>query len=280
MPRLLQPRLAFCLALLPFLFAHNSTGAQQTAVKLSSLEEIKEEFAAVPCKNEARLEAVKSIFEKAGASASDVSVDKYKDVENLVLIKRGESEERIVVGAHYDKVSDGCGAVDNWTGIVTISHLFRTLKDVRTKKTLVFVAFGKEEKGLVGSRAMANAIRKDEAAHYCAMINIDSLGLAPPQVADNMSSGKMRELAAAVAKELKMPFASAGIGGADSDSSSFMAKHIPAVTIHGMNNNWRAVLHSSSDQSSKVNPLSVYMGYRLTLAMLARLDASACDAYR
>ena len=280
MPRLLQPRLAFCLALLPFLFAHTSTGAQQTAVTLSSPERIKEEFAAVPCKNEGRLEAVKSIFEKAGASASDVSVDKYKDVENLVVVKKGESEERIVVGAHYDKVSDGCGAVDNWTGIVTLSHLFRTLKDVHMKKTLVFVAFGKEEKGLVGSRAMTKAIGKDEAARYCAMINIDSLGLAPPQVAENMSSKKMRELAAAVAKEMKMPFGSAGIGGADSDSSSFMAKHIPAVTIHGMNNDWRTVLHSSNDKASKVNPLNVYMGYRLTLAMLARMDASACNAYR
>lgn len=234
----------------------------------------------MPCKNEERLEAAKALFERAGASSSDVSVDKYKDVENLVVVKKGESEERIVVGAHYDKVSDGCGAVDNWTGVVTLAHLFRTLKDVRLKKTLVFVAFGKEEKGLLGSRAMVNAIGKEEAARYCAMVNIDSLGLAPPQVADNMSSGKMRELAAAVAKEMKMPFASAGIGGADSDSTSFMAKHIPAVTIHGMTNDWRNVLHSSNDKASKVNPLSVYMGYRLTLSMIARLDGAACAAYR
>ena len=32
--------------------------------------------------------------------------------------------------------------------------------------------------------------------------------------------------------------------------------------------------------ASKVNPLSVYLGYRLTLAMIARLDASPCAAYR
>src|SRR3712207_7015935 len=46
--------------------------------------------------------------------------------------------------------------------IVALSHLYRTLKDVPLKKTLVFVAFGKEEKGLVGSRAMTDAIGKEQ----------------------------------------------------------------------------------------------------------------------
>src|SRR4030095_11892079 len=101
------------------------------------------------------------IFERAGVPASDLSIDQYKDVENLVVIKKGESSEKIVLGAHYDKVSDGCGALDNWTGVVALSHLYRTLKDVPLKKTLVIVAFGKEERGLVGSRAMTNAIKKE-----------------------------------------------------------------------------------------------------------------------
>jgi hypothetical protein len=274
-------RIAPLLALTPLLLLPASAGARQRpTVRLATPEQFKEGFAAVPCKNEERFAAAKALFERAGVPPSDISVDKYKDVENLVVIKKGESEERIVVGAHYDKVSEGCGAVDNWTGVVALSHLYMTLKDLPLKKTLVFVAFGKEEKGLVGSRAMTKAIDKEQAAHYCAMINIDSLGLGPPQVAENMSTGKMRELAAGLAKEMKMPFGSAGIGGADSDSSPFMAKHIPAVTIHGMNSDWASVLHSHNDQSSKVNPLSVYMGYRLALAMIARVDASPCAAYR
>jgi Zn-dependent M28 family amino/carboxypeptidase len=280
-PRLRRRAAALtALLLLTFLHAPQHAGARQTAFKLSTVEQIKEDFAAVPCKNDERLEAVKALFERAGASASDVSVEKYKGVENLVLVKKGESDERIVVGAHYDKVSDGCGAVDNWTGIVAVSHLFRTLKDVPLKKTLVFVAFGKEETGLVGSRAMANAIGKERGAGYCAMVNIDSLGLAPPQVADNMSSRKMKDLAASLAKEMKMPFASARIPGADSDSSSFMSKRIPAVTIHGMSLDWRTVLHTRRDQASRVNPANVYMGYRLALALVTRADESPCAAYR
>lgn len=275
-----QRRLTILLAALVFFIAIIPTGAQDSGVKLSSTEQIKEDFSSVPCEDKKRLEAAMSLFQRAGVPSSDVTVEKYKDVENLVVTRKGQSSEKIVVGAHYDKVTEGCGAVDNWTGVVTLSHLYRTLRDVPLKKTLIFVAFGKEEKGLFGSRAMTNAISKDQAAEYCAMINIDSLGLAAPQVADNMSSDKLGQFTANLAKEMQMPFAHASIEGAASDSSSFISKKIPAVTIHGMSNDWPKILHSSNDQASKVNPLSVYLGYRLTLAMIVQLDASPCAAYR
>ncbi len=164
--------------------------------------------------------------------------------------------------------------------MVTLAHLYRTLKDVPLKKTLVIVAFGKEEKGLVGSRAMTKAISKEQATEYCAMINIDSLGLAPPQVADNMSSKKLGQFTEDLAKEMKMPFARARIAGANSDSTAFVEKNIPAVTIHGMSNEWSNILHTGNDQVSKVNATSVYLAYRLALAMIARLDQAPCAAYK
>jgi len=280
MQQLLTLRVMPFLLALVFVQASVPTVAQNPGIKVSSPEQIKEDFGTVPCEDKTRLAAAKALFEAAGVPSSDITIDKYKDVENLVVILRGESTEKIVVGAHYDKVADGCGALDNWTGIVTLSHLYRTLKDISLKKTVLFVAFGKEEKGLIGSRAMTNAISKDQAADYCAMINIDSLGLGPPQVADNMSSQKLTQFTADLAKEMKMQFAHASIEGADSDSSPFKAKKIPAVTIHGMNNEWPKILHSRNDQASKVNALSVYLGYRLTLAMIVRLDQTLCAAYK
>lgn len=254
--------------------------AGQGRISISTPEEIKAEFGSVPCKDDERLSAVKAVFERVGAPAPAASVEKYKGVENLVIRKQGASAESVVIGAHYDKVTEGCGAVDNWTGIVALAHLYKTVKDVPLRKTLVFVAFGKEEKGLLGSRAMVDAIAQDQLGQYCAMINIDSLGLSAPQVLDNASSKKLRDLAADVAKEMKMPFSHAGLGNADSDSSSFVRKKIPALTIHGLNNEWGSVIHSRNDQISKVNHVSVYLGYRLVLAMLSRLDASPCAAYR
>jgi Peptidase family M28 len=254
--------------------------AQSPIPEVSTPQQIEEDIKRVPCKNDERLGAVRSLFERAGASDSDITIDKYKGVENLVITKKGDSDEKIVVGAHYDKVLDGCGAVDNWTGIVAMSHLFKTLKESHLKKTLVFIAFGKEESGLVGSRAMTKTISKEQSQQYCAMVNIDSLGLAPPQVGDNMSSNKLRAFAVDVAKQLKIDLGHASISGADSDSTPFLEKKIPAITILGLTSNWRDTLHSNRDQVGKVNPVGVYLGYRLVLAMIARLDTASCDAYR
>ncbi len=254
--------------------------AQQNAVEISTPEEIKAELSSVPCKDGERLAAVQALFERVGAPASDMSVEKYKGVENLVVRKQGTSADIMVVGAHYDKVSDGCGVVDNWSGIVAIAHLYKTLKNVSLSKTIIFVAFGKEERGLIGSRAMVDAIAKDQLGQYCAMVNIDSLGLAAPQVLDNASSKKLRELAAKIAGEMKMPFSHASVGNADADSSSFVRKKIPALTIHGLNNEWSSIIHSRNDQLSKVNPVSIYLGYRLALALISSLDESSCAAYR
>jgi len=268
------------LAQLFFLAICLSANAQQNTIKISTPEEIKAEFDSVPCKDGERLAAGKALFEKAGAPASDISIDKYKGVENFVIRKQGTTAEIIVIGAHYDKVPDGCGAIDNWTGIVALAHLYATLKNVTLRKTIIFVAFGKEEKGLIGSRAMVDAIPKDQLGQYCAMINIDSLGLSAPQVLDNASSKKLRELAEEIAKEMKIPFSYASVGNADADSSSFVRKKIPGLTIHGLNNEWSSIIHSRNDQISKVNPVSVYLGYRLALALVSRLDAASCAAYK
>lgn len=273
-------RLASLLLALVFLQAPAITSAQTSSLKISSPEQIQADFAKVPCEDKERLTAVQSLFERAGVPASEIRIDRYKSVENLAVIKKGESPEKIVLGAHYDKVAKGCGAIDNWTGVVALSHLYRTLKDVPLKKTLVFIAFGKEEIGLIGSRAMTRALSKEQAAGYCAMINIDSLGLTSPQVADNMSSRKLAEFVGELANEMKIPFAHAIVKRGDSDSSAFVAKQIPAVTIHGMNSDWRSVLHTEHDQASRVHPTSVYLGYKLALELIVRLDQSLCTAYR
>lgn len=257
-----------------------SAVAQQPSSPVSGPDDFAKGFDAVPCEDGARQAAVRALFEQAGAAPAEVVVDRHEGVENLVVVRPGASSEKIVVGAHYDKVEKGCGAVDNWTGVVALAHLYRTLRHVALQKTLVFVAFGKEEKGLVGSRALTRAIPKEQLPLYCAMVNIDSLGLGPPQVADNMSSRPLEKLAAGLAKEMDIPFGHAAIGRASSDSVAFIGQKIPAITLHGMNNQWASVLHSDDDQASKVNATSVYLGYRLALAMIARIDGSPCAAFR
>lgn len=251
------------------------------AVTISTLEQIKQDFDSVPCKkNEERLSAVRLLFEKMGASSSDITSQKIGRVENLLIRKQGSGDGLIVIGAHYDKTSDGCGAIDNWSGVVTVAHLYRSLLKRTLKKSVLFVAFGREEEGLVGSKAMVKAIDKEAAGQYCAMINIDSLGMGAPQVATNLSTKKISDRAAELAKRLGMTFAAGTLERADADSSSFLAKKIPAITIHALVSDWPKILHSSKDQASMVKPESVYLGYRLALSLAVDLDNAACDAWR
>lgn len=254
---------------------------QQRKAAFSTPEQIQEDIKAVPCRSNAeRLEGVKALFMKMGAPASDISVEKLNSVENVVLRKQGSTPELIVVGAHYDKVSHGCGAVDNWTGIVAIAHIYKTIKDVPLKKTVLFVGFGREEEGLIGSRAMVKAIAKEDLGRYCAMINIDSLGLGVPQVETGISSKKLVARAAELARRMEMPFQQGTIREGDTDSSSFLERKIPAIALHALSNEWQKVLHSHDDKVSKVNTMSVFLGYRLALALFGEVEISACDAFR
>jgi len=290
-----RPRLTLALTLVALLLVSPTpAAAQQTAPTpqgqaggqargpvFSTQEQIHEDLKAVPCKgNSDRLKAVAALFEKMGAPASAISVQKLNGVENIMLLKQGTTPEMIVIGAHYDKVSHGCGAVDNWTGIVAMAHIYRTIKNFRLKKSVLFVGFGREEEGLVGSREMVDAIDKEHLGRYCAMINIDSLGMGFPQALNGSSSQKLTERTAALAKDLKIPFMRGSIFEADSDSSSFIRKKIPAISLHGLSSDWRKVLHTHDDQLSKVNPTSVYAGYSLALALYGELENSACDAFR
>jgi hypothetical protein len=266
--------------LLLSLFSHALPARQQEDIIFSSPENFAAEFGQVPCNDDERLSAAQALFEKTGASPAEISIGKFQNVENLIVKKQGNSQDMIIIGAHYDKANVGCGAVDNWTGVVVLAHLNKTIRQFQTKKSVLFVAFGKEEKGLIGSRAMAGEIDKEQISRYCAMINIDSFGLASPFVLENISSNKLTTLASDAAKKMKMPFTTARIDGATSDSSSFIAKKIPAVTLSGLSNEWRSIIHTANDQVKQVNPASVYLGYRLALAMWSQIEDTPCEAYR
>ena len=255
-----------------------------TTLGMSSVDEIAAEFTAVPCNNDDRLAAAMALFEKLGASRRDISVNKVGVADNLLVMVPGTSAhartERIVIGAHYDKVSVGCGAFDNWTGIVAIGHMYRTVKGLKPSKTMVFVGFDEEEKGLVGSRAMVDQIASDQAAEYCAMINIDSLGNAMPQAFDNMSSGTLVDAAVRAAQDLNIPFARVTSPVAFADSLPFVSKGIPAITLVGMTPEWPKLLHTINDTSDTIDPRSVYAGYRVGLSLLAAVDRAPCQAFR
>lgn len=245
---------------------------------VSTQESVTESVKLVPCKSEERLEGVKNLFAKMGAKPEDITIEKFdKDkISNVVVTKKGKTDEKIIIGAHYDKTKEGCGAVDNWTGISIIAHLYSSLKQLETEKTYIFVAFDQEEPGLYGSEAMAKNIPKEDKQQYCSMVNFDSFGFSAPFVLSNTSSGKLADFTKKLAKENNFKMVEVVIEGADADSSSFKSRDIPSVTLSGLDNNWQKILHTNNDKIEKVNMSSVYFGYRFGLILLGNLDEKVC----
>jgi len=249
-------------------------------IKFATKEKIASEIKLAPCRNGERLQAVRNLFLSMGAGEADLLDDKVKGMQNLRVIKKGRTEEIVIVGAHYDKVADGCGAIDNWTGIVILANLYATIKDTETTKTFVFVAFDSEEQGLLGSGAFVKSVPKEKRNGYCSMVNFDSFGLGYPNILSNASNSMMIKSAQELAAELKMPLGVWTFNGADADSSSFQNNNIPAVTFDGLNDKWQQYLHTSNDKVDKINTSSVFVGYNFGLRYLAKIDGSDCSIFR
>ena len=106
--------------------------------------------------------------------------------QNVIGLIRGRDPRagHVIIGAHYDHlgVLDGAvhpGADDNASGVAGLCAIAAALTHAgqRPRHTVVVVAFGAEERGLLGSEAYvaAPALPLDRAA---LMINLDMIGRA------------------------------------------------------------------------------------------------------
>ncbi|NNE99575.1 MAG: M20/M25/M40 family metallo-hydrolase [Pyrinomonadaceae bacterium] len=267
-------------AVLLFVFLASSCWLPFQGAKQSSPAEFVSQIKRVKCDNRDRLESVRSLFSEFGADPGDLEIEDFEYVKNLAVTVPGETDETIVVGAHYDKTTLGCGAIDNWTGIVILANLYKSLKDQRNKKTFRFVAFGDEEKGLVGSREMVRAIPKGRLAKHCAMVNFDSFGFEDLWALQRASDASLINLAKNLAIRNGTALPVKNYSGAVSDSRSFQIKGIPAITLSGLDDNWRSYLHQEKDQLSNINIEKVFENYVFALEYLEEIDSSRCDEFR
>ena len=76
-----------------------------------------------------------------------------------------------IVGAHYDSVSNP-GADDNASGTAGVMEAARVLSGYDFEATLIFIAFDREEQGLVGSNAYATGHSGD---NILGMISLDMI---------------------------------------------------------------------------------------------------------
>jgi hypothetical protein len=216
-------------------------------------------------------------------------------LRNVVALLPGTdlADELVVVGAHYDHVgirpradgSDGIynGADDDATGTTAVLLLAEhfAAQPVRTRRSIAFVCFSAEEKGLQGSRAFV-ANPPFDLSNVAAMVNLEMLGRpekeGPPfawvtgkELSDFAAiAGTALERAGVALTEFEMasrlfsasdnlPFAQAGV----------VAHSISAGTLH-------SDYHQPGDEPSRIDVphmTAVLAGLAEVVAEFANRDA-------
>jgi hypothetical protein len=108
------------------------------------------------------------------------------DSANVIATKQGKFDQTVIVGAHYDSVSErvceeigevSTGAGDNASGVGVMLEVAEVLANYKILGTIKFIAFGAEEKGLRGSRHYAEQMTEKEINDTVTMIDLDSVGV-------------------------------------------------------------------------------------------------------
>jgi Zn-dependent M28 family amino/carboxypeptidase len=170
---------------------------------------------------------------------------------------------------------EGDGVVDNWSGASLLPSLFQAVKVQPRKHTYIFIGFTDEEKGEVGSRYYARQMTKDQVAATDAMVNMDTLGLAPAEVWATHSDKNLISMLVQIARILNVPITGVSVDQiGSSDSEQFAERKIPRITIHSLTQKtWDAhILHSSKDKLSAMHLDDYYQTYKLVAAYIAFLD--------
>ncbi len=168
------------------------------------------------------------------------------DSENIIAEKPGESEETVLVGAHYDSADVGKGVDDNGSGVALLLETADLLKDVETPQTLEFIFFGAEEIGFCGSDYYATHMSASEVKNTLLMVNFDSIvaGDNAYVYGDAGKKGKFRDRALEIAEDNDLTLVTqpgrnkdfpAGTTGDFSDHAPFRALGIPYVYFESTN---------------------------------------------
>jgi len=187
---------------------------------------------------------------------------------NVVGVLEGSDpvlkNETIIIGAHYDHLGRGGedslapkageihhGADDNASGTAGLIELARIFGAQRPKlkRTLIFIAFGGEEEGLLGSNYYVNH-PVTPLTNTVAMINMDMIGRMKDRKLIIGGVGSAKEWRGLIEPEKSFELTLNEDGFGPSDHSSFYGKQVPVLFFWtGTHNDY----HKPSDTWDKIN---------------------------
>ncbi|MGE5496649.1 MAG: M28 family peptidase, partial [Syntrophothermus sp.] len=173
---------------------------------------------------------------------------------NIVYTIPGKTEDKIVIGAHFDGWDLSQGAIDNGIGSAILFETARILNTYNTDNyyTIEFVWFNGEEFGLWGSKKYVEMHKNDRIA---AMINMDMTG--KPTGFNVMGFDQYIPFMEKLKNRLKGFDLSGGVVNipyTNSDHIPFMFKGIPCFSLQAkLEEDMVKYYHSSGDSFDKVS---------------------------
>jgi len=177
-------------------------------------------------------------------------VNRSKNSQNVVGMIEGSDpilkNQYVVIGAHFDHLGTGGagtssrmpdtvavhnGADDNASGVSAMLEIGQKLVFEKPKRSVILVAFGAEELGLLGSRNFTeNPIVPIDS--ITAMLNIDMLGRMNEQniqVGGVKTSPSFNDLLSNTGEVLGLNLSMSDQGYGPSDHASFYSKNVPVL---------------------------------------------------
>ncbi len=232
-----------------------------------------------------------STSQKLGAELKLEKV--YTSTANVIAYVTGDDEKNgnwIVVGAHHDHLGMGGegnssrapdtiavhnGADDNASGVAAIIELaeFFSYGKNKPSKNIIFVTFGAEEKGILGSRHFVENPPVD-LKKISLMVNIDMLGRMKKdsglQVGGVGTFNDSKEIITSINDNygLKLSYSEAGYG--PSDHASFYASNIPVLFFStGAHSDY----HTPFDDPDSLNYEGLALGTRFISDIIGKVDS-------
>ena len=208
----------------------------------------------------------------------------YRSATNVVGLVRGSdpelSEEYVLIGGHYDHVGKDedtgeiyNGADDNASGtaaVVAVAEAFATL-DPPPARSLLFVGWSAEEKGLLGSDWFVHHPPVD-LENIVAAINLDMVGRNDEDEISIVGRTETPDLVALFdryAGEVGLTLNDdAGAGASRSDNASLWMAGIPTISLFsGTHEDY----HEPSDTASKIIGSKVERAARLSFLVMSAI---------
>ena len=186
---------------------------------------------------------------KSGAVSARITVEQEEfagESHNVVAELPGESDEWIVMTAHYDTTPLSHGSYDNMTGCLGLLYTMDALKGAKHRYGLRFVFCGSEERGLLGSKAYV-AAHEAELEKIALNINLDMIGTYMGRFITCVSAEEallsyIRYFAAMEGWGLQ-----GRLGVYSSDSTPFADKGVPALSFARIAGPAQATIHNRYD---------------------------------